>query len=190
MDLKQDPKNFRYLLRLLKLENNALNAISTIINIIENIINFPNEEKYKSIRFNNKSFTENIIKVKGSLDLLICLGFIKKIKDHQEFLILQNTNNIQMCILKDYLEELKMLVPSLPKPRQDQSQFTTFSQIKEMKKQKQEYIDLLIRQAEEDRLIKLEKESKNVEKLLKYQREKSKENKEKMENLRNKMNFY
>lgn len=186
MDLKQDPKNFRYLLRVLKLENNALNAISTIINIIENIVNFPNEDKYKSIRFNNKTFTENIIKIKGALDLLICLGFIKKIKDHQEFLILQNMN---LCILKDHLEELKLLVPSLPKPRQDQSEFTTFSQIKEMKKQKQEYVDLLIRQAEEDRLIKLEKESKNVEKLLKYQREKAKQDKEKMENLRNKLNL-
>jgi hypothetical protein len=62
MDLKQDPKNFRYLLRLLKLENNALNAISTIINIIENIINFPNEEKYKSIRFNNKSLQKILLK--------------------------------------------------------------------------------------------------------------------------------
>lgn len=152
--------------RLLKLEKDANKAIPVIINIITNIILYPNEKKYCTLRYNNKTFNENVVQVKYAIDFLIELGFRKKIDNMEEILFIENVNVVKLCILKDVLNELKEI--SLP-PSPVHSNCTSYQEIKIMQAEKQKYIDFLIKQAEEDRLDKLEKEKKNNAKLKQQQ---------------------
>lgn len=50
----------------------------------ENIIRNRDEEKYRKIRLTNKTFMEKVLPIKGAIEFLESIGFIKKKLLHQD----------------------------------------------------------------------------------------------------------
>jgi len=53
----------------------VLTALDTLILIVGNIIENPNEEKFKKVRLNNKKFQRSIGAISGGINFLIAIGF-------------------------------------------------------------------------------------------------------------------
>ena len=161
--------------RKLKCEKDYQKVIPIIQTIICNILNNPNEPKYKTINCNNKHFCK-IYEIKYAIDVLYAIGFYPKIIDMQEFLLFRDTP-INKCILQDSLD-------ILPKITSQIKDTITIHDIKKMQKAKQEYCDTLLKQAEEDRLEKVKREEIKNKKLKMFQDEKKKVIAQQMERLR------
>ena len=77
--------HFAQLLQRLRSENGislpengelvVLGALRTLVNILSNILTFPNEAKYRVIKQSNSVFRSKILSVNGALDLLQAMGF-------------------------------------------------------------------------------------------------------------------
>lgn len=74
---------------------------------IENIINHPDEEKYRKIRLGNKVFSERIKCVEGGYDFLIGAGFLEQVIDDETFLIYSEENPDSINQLSELLEALQ-----------------------------------------------------------------------------------
>ncbi|XP_041972454.1 UBX domain-containing protein 6 [Aricia agestis] len=53
-------------------------CVETLCKYLENIITYPEEEKYKKIRMSNRVFTERVQPIEGSMELLQAAGFEQK----------------------------------------------------------------------------------------------------------------
>lgn len=82
-------------------------CIETLTKYLENIIQHPDEEKYRKIRRTNRIFSEKIQPVEGALDFLFAAGFTEQEIDGEPFLIHSDeshSNGIE--ILNELLEAL------------------------------------------------------------------------------------
>ena len=73
--------HFANLLQRMRSENDkpvAFGALRTLVNILSNIITFPNEAKYRVIKQSNSVIRSKILPVNGALDLLLAMGFEEK----------------------------------------------------------------------------------------------------------------
>lgn len=72
-------------------------CVETLIRYVENIINHPDEEKYRKIRMSNRIFTEKVETVEGAYDFLTSVGFTEQTIDDDKFLIfgLDVTENLE-----------------------------------------------------------------------------------------------
>ncbi|KAL4713761.1 hypothetical protein ACJJTC_004292 [Scirpophaga incertulas] len=50
-------------------------CVETLIKYLENIITYPEEEKYQKIRMSNRAFCERVQPIEGSMELLMAAGF-------------------------------------------------------------------------------------------------------------------
>uniref|UniRef100_A0A182R5J6 UBX domain-containing protein n=1 Tax=Anopheles funestus TaxID=62324 RepID=A0A182R5J6_ANOFN len=82
-------------------------CIETLTKCIENIINNPNEEKYKKLRMSNRMFCDKIKVCEGSLDFLRAAGFAEIELDNEPHLIWSEDNIDPECSLEVLLEALK-----------------------------------------------------------------------------------
>lgn len=62
-------------------------CIETLKKYVENIIQHPDEEKYRKIRMSNRVFCEKVRPVEGALDFLLGAGFIEQPIDDEQYLI-------------------------------------------------------------------------------------------------------
>lgn len=62
-------------------------CIETLTKYLENIIQHPDEEKYRKIRQSNRIFCEKVQPCEGALDFLLGAGFIEQTIDDEPFLI-------------------------------------------------------------------------------------------------------
>ena len=51
-------------------------AMITILKYVNNVIANPDEQKYRCVNMENRTFEEKIGKMKGSIDFLVSVGFI------------------------------------------------------------------------------------------------------------------
>ena len=58
--------------------------MSTLLKILDNIIQDPNEPKYRKIRVQNKAFQEQVACMEGAIDFLLGAGFEEKQLSHQD----------------------------------------------------------------------------------------------------------
>lgn len=86
-------------------------CIETLTKCIENIVNNPNEEKYKKIRMTNRMFCDKIKVCEGSLDFLHAAGFVEIELDNEPHLIWSEDNIDPECSLEVLLEALKAAEP-------------------------------------------------------------------------------
>ena len=63
----------------------ALAAIATTITLVNNVINHPDEPKYRKVRSNNPGISKKLLHCPGGQDLLLALGFRTKVMDFEEF---------------------------------------------------------------------------------------------------------
>ncbi|XP_013190978.1 UBX domain-containing protein 6 [Amyelois transitella] len=53
-------------------------CVETLCKYLENIITYPEEEKYQKIRMSNRAFCERVQPIEGALDLLMAAGFTQQ----------------------------------------------------------------------------------------------------------------
>ncbi|KAK6176724.1 hypothetical protein SNE40_014967 [Patella caerulea] len=98
-------------------------CIETLAKYIDNVINHPDEEKYRRIRVNNKAFQERVISLKGTEEFLQAVRFQLKTlphEDHEEdFYVLEDEAASDIDRLKGIKEVLAMAEPI--KPQLDRS---------------------------------------------------------------------
>lgn len=82
----------------------AEQCIEMLTKYLENIINHPDEEKYRKIRMSNRIFAEKIQPVEGGCEFLLGAGFQEQEIDGEIFLIYSNEDS---SILPELLDGLK-----------------------------------------------------------------------------------
>lgn len=83
-------------------------CIETLSKYLENIIQHPDEEKYRKIRKSNRIFSEKVQPCEGAIDFLLGAGFTEQEIDSEPFLIYSNDNDET-----DGIEKLKELLEAL-----------------------------------------------------------------------------
>ncbi|XP_055630099.1 UBX domain-containing protein 6 [Toxorhynchites rutilus septentrionalis] len=86
-------------------------CIETLIKCLENIMNNPNEEKYKKIRMTNRMFCDKIKVCEGALDFLHAAGFAEITIDDEPYLIWSEDNMEPETALDGLIEALKCSEP-------------------------------------------------------------------------------
>ncbi|XP_058462698.1 UBX domain-containing protein 6 [Malaya genurostris] len=86
-------------------------CVETLIKCLENIINHPNEEKYKKIRMTNRMFCDKIKVCEGALEFLYSAGFAEITIDDEPYLIWSEENVEQETTLEGLIEALKCSEP-------------------------------------------------------------------------------
>lgn len=84
----------------------ATGCIDTLKKYVENIIQHPDEEKYRKIRMSNRIFGEKVQPVEGALDFLLGAGFIEQQIDDEQYLIFADDNVNGGPTLAELLEAL------------------------------------------------------------------------------------
>ena len=74
-------------------EPTALAAIETALKLATNIVQAPDEPKYKKFRANNPSISKKLLHCPGGTDLLIALGFRTKVMEFEEFWVVDDAGN-------------------------------------------------------------------------------------------------
>lgn len=62
-------------------------CIETLTKYLQNIIQHPDDEKYRKIRQSNRIFCEKVLPCEGALDFLLAAGFIEQTIDEEKFFI-------------------------------------------------------------------------------------------------------
>jgi len=88
-------------------KNLLIKIFKTIKKIIENILNYPDDEKYKSIKKNNEKFHEIVGQYNSALKILEEIGFVE---NEDNILIMSNVDNDLLTntqtILENEIEQL------------------------------------------------------------------------------------
>ncbi|XP_058064828.1 UBX domain-containing protein 6 [Anopheles bellator] len=86
-------------------------CIETLTKCIENIINHPNEEKYRKLRMTTRTFCDKIKVCEGSMEFLHAAGFAEIELDGEPHLIWSEDNIDADCSVEMLLEALKASEP-------------------------------------------------------------------------------
>lgn len=89
-------ENDNYKVKLFKTFNDEENITSALVIIskcVENILNNPNEIKYRRMRIKNKTLSEKVLNLKYGLEVFLYLGFIIENVSSEEFLVFSNIEN-------------------------------------------------------------------------------------------------
>ena len=88
-------------------KNLLIKIFKTIKKIIENILNYPDDEKYKSIKKNNEKFHEIVGQYNSALKILEEIGFVE---NEDNILVMSNVDNDLLTntqtILENEIEQL------------------------------------------------------------------------------------
>jgi UBX domain-containing protein 6 len=88
-------------------KDKAEQCVETLIKYLENIVNHPDEEKYRKIRMSNRIFSEKVKPVEGSLEFLTAAGFGEINLDGEEFLVWSEENDGSIENLNILLDALQ-----------------------------------------------------------------------------------
>lgn len=88
-------------------------GIETLAKYLTNILDNPDEEKYRKIRLNNKVFQERIVGLEGALDFLVAAGFDKQAIDNEDYLVYSDMDFENLQMLKEALLSAEPILPSL-----------------------------------------------------------------------------
>lgn len=83
-------------------------CIETLTKYLQNIIQHPDDEKYRKIRQSNRIFSEKVLPCEGALDFLLAAGFTEQNLDDEQFFIYSDENNPDgVDTLNELLEALQ-----------------------------------------------------------------------------------
>lgn len=75
-------------------------CIKLLVTYAENIIKNVEDEKYRKIRLANKTFVEKVLPIKGAIEFLESIGFVKMKLMHQnqeeDFLVFPSIDNLAL----------------------------------------------------------------------------------------------
>ncbi len=67
-------------------------CISTLLQIVNNILKEPYNEKFRKLREKNNTINSNVLQITGGKEFLIKIGFKSKVMDFEKFFILELKN--------------------------------------------------------------------------------------------------
>lgn len=85
----------------------------TLSKYIENIVNNPDDEKYRKIRLTNRIFCERVRGIEGGYEFLIGAGFVEQNIDDETYLIYSNDGIDQLPELLDALRNAERIALDL-----------------------------------------------------------------------------
>ncbi|CAK5047496.1 unnamed protein product [Meloidogyne enterolobii] len=80
------------IIHTLNKENVKIPALDTIQRYLQNIIDNPNEQKFRRIKLSNKVYQEKVAPCTGAFEFLIATGFRKEESASEHFLVLDSLN--------------------------------------------------------------------------------------------------
>ncbi|XP_052758055.1 UBX domain-containing protein 6 [Galleria mellonella] len=91
-------------------------CVETLCKYLENIVTYPEEEKYQKIRMSNRAFCERVQPIEGSLDLLLAAGFTQqKVTNadgiEEDYLIFSKDNIPSVEMLTTLIDALRTAEP-------------------------------------------------------------------------------
>lgn len=97
------PVNFNCVQSIEPLKNSKdsyMEAVRILLTLLDNVIREPKNEKYRVIRFENKTIKEKLLTATGAEDLLMEIGFVRA---STEFVL---PSNVSMSHIMDYREAI------------------------------------------------------------------------------------
>lgn len=91
------------------LKEKAELCIETLSKYLENIVNNPDEEKFRKIRLSNRVFSDKVRGVEGGYDFLIGAGFVEQTIDEDQFLIFSSESVDHLPVLLDALKSAEKI---------------------------------------------------------------------------------
>lgn len=91
-----------------KSQENIQICVDTLTKCLNNVLEHPDEEKYRKIRVKSNAFQAKVIPIEGSLEFLQAVGFTKQLLPHidaeeeEEFYVLSSD-----CVNRDEIETLR-----------------------------------------------------------------------------------
>lgn len=85
----------------------------TLSKYIENVVNNPDDEKYRKIRLTNRIFCERVRGVEGGYEFLIGAGFVEQTIDEEAYLIYSSDEIDQLPELLDALRNAERIALDL-----------------------------------------------------------------------------
>lgn len=86
-------------------------CIKLLVTYAENIIRNKDEEKYRKIRLTNKTFVEKVLPIKGAVEFLESVGFIKTKLIHQnqeeDFLVFPENCLDNLALVQSTVDDLQ-----------------------------------------------------------------------------------
>lgn len=91
-------------------------CVETLCKYLENIINHPDEDKYQKIRMTNRAFSERVLPLEGSMELLLAAGFDQKKLTNpdgleEDYLIFNKDNVPSLDTLNTLIDALRTAEP-------------------------------------------------------------------------------
>jgi hypothetical protein len=81
-------------------------AIETALKLTANIVELPNEPKYRRFRSNNPAISKKLLRCPGGQDLLIALGFRTKVMEFEEYWVVEDSP-VLMRVLAEAVQALE-----------------------------------------------------------------------------------
>jgi len=82
-----------------------------LVTYAENIIRNKDEEKYRKIRLSNKTFVEKVLPIKGAIEFLESIGFVRKKLIHQneeeDFLVFPEDCLDNLVLVQSTVDDLQ-----------------------------------------------------------------------------------
>ncbi|GLE04873.1 hypothetical protein PINS_up013854 [Pythium insidiosum] len=95
----------------------AITAAETIMKMLKNILQSPQEDKYRRVRLSNASIQAKLVSVRGALELLLESGFVQRELDGEMYLVMDaeqvSTLRIQSAIDRTEVALMQMQVDSM-----------------------------------------------------------------------------
>ncbi|CAH2058220.1 unnamed protein product, partial [Iphiclides podalirius] len=91
-------------------------CVETLCKYLENIITYPEEEKYQKIRMSNRAFSERVQPIEGAMELLLAAGFTQQMLPNPEgveepYLVFNKDNVPSIESLTSLIEALRTAEP-------------------------------------------------------------------------------
>ncbi|CAG4968625.1 unnamed protein product [Parnassius apollo] len=91
-------------------------CVETLCKYLENIVTYPEEEKYQKIRMSNRAFSERVQPIEGAMELLLAAGFTQQTLPNpegveEEYLVFNKENVPSVESLTTLIEALRTAEP-------------------------------------------------------------------------------
>ncbi|CAK1589729.1 unnamed protein product [Parnassius mnemosyne] len=91
-------------------------CVETLCKYLENIVTYPEEEKYQKIRMSNRAFSERVQPIEGAMELLLAAGFTQQTLTNpegveEEYLVFNKENVPSVESLTILIEALRTAEP-------------------------------------------------------------------------------
>ncbi|KAJ0412006.1 hypothetical protein ATCC90586_004552 [Pythium insidiosum] len=95
----------------------AIAAAETIMKMLKNILQNPQEDKYRRVRLSNANIQAKLVNVRGAVELLLESGFVQRQEDGETFLVMDadqvSTSRIQSAIDRTEVALMQIQVDSM-----------------------------------------------------------------------------